>query len=158
MKNITIGGSYVYLTTQIKNDKNLVFTGMWKINFIPNFFLEIPQGYCKLFKPSCRNLDAYQHGKNQILSHSLLSWNNAKLCTRNRFHPSLIPWFIAKSLLTWYFRCFGHEWSYPSKLIVSTCRKFWYLSAWKKKSTLYLTSILKYYKNNENFLFWINWA
>ena len=63
------------------------------------------------------------------------------ICTKNQFYPSFIPWDIAKSLQTWYFGYFGHEWPCPSKLIVSTCRKFWYLSAWKNQ--LY-TSLLSW--------------
>ena len=39
---------------------------------------------------------------------------------------------IGKSLQTWHFGYIGHEWPSPSKLIVSACRKFWYLSTWKE--------------------------
>ena len=52
------------------------------------------------------------------------------------------------------FRYFGNEWSYPTKLTVSTCRKVWCSSA-SRKSTSCLRSFLRYFKDNANMSCWV---
>ena len=52
---------------------------------------------------------------------------------KNQFHPWIISWDNAKILQTFHFESFEHDWPCPPKLMVSTCRKIWCLSAWQKK-------------------------
>ena len=55
---------------------------------------------------------------------------------KNQFHPWIISWDNAKILQTFHFESFEHDWPCPPKLMVSTCRKIWCLSAWQKKKII----------------------
>lgn len=78
------------------------------------------------------------------------------ICIKNQPHPWL-SWHIAKILQTWYFGYFGQDWPCPPKLIVSTCRKIWCLSACIKSSST-LPSFLRSCKDTANLLFWVLWT
>ena len=62
-----------------------------------------------------------------------------------------------KDFANFLFGYFQHDWPYPPKLIASTCRKVWCLSACKK-STLSLLYFLRYCKDLVKLLFWVVWA
>ena len=76
---------------------------------------------------------------------------------KNQLHPFLPFGDIAKILQTCCFGYFGHAWLWPIKTILSACWKLW-CQCLCKKSCLYLTSFLKYYKDIANLLFRVLWA
>ena len=140
------------LATPVKKDsinllKTLMFPCMQKINCIPNFVLEISQRYYKFFWvlktglakhiKTIKNLDLYQHAKNQL-------------------HHLLLFWDIAKILHSCYFEYFRHAWLHESDMIVPTFWIFWSLSL--QKSTFSLTSFSRYCKDFGNLLFQVLWA
>ena len=76
---------------------------------------------------------------------------------KNKLHPSLLCWNIAKILQTCYFGCFGYVWLRPVKRTLPACRKLWCLYSCKKWY-LSLTSFLEYFNDIANLLFWVLWA
>ena len=124
------------LTTPVKKDsinllKTLMFPCMQKINFIPNFILQISKRYFKLFwvletglakhiktirKVLAENLDVYHHAKNQL-------------------HCLLLSSDIAKIFYSCYFDYFRHDWLHPSDMTVPT---LWILWSDLCKNQLYL--------------------
>ena len=145
------------LATPVKKDsinllKILMFPCMQKINCISNFALEISERYkffwiletglakyiktIKKVVSTCRNLDVYQHAKNQL-------------------HFSLLSSEILEILHSCYFEYFQDAWLHPSDVAVPTFWILWSLSL--KKSTLSLTSFLRYCKDFVNLLFRVLW-
>ena len=55
------------------------------------------------------------------------------------------------------FGYFGHDWTCPQKLTVSTCRKVWLLSSCKKSNFAFI-SFLKYSWDIASLLFWVLWT
>ena len=134
------------LTMPVKNDginlwKTLMFTSIQKIDFIPNFFLEISPRYCKrisllrawLAKSTCRKRWCLSVWKNQ-LHHVLFSWAIANIQPDPLFCFPLMAKRcagneISKILQNFCFEYFRHALPFPSDMIVSPCTKPWCLSA-----------------------------
>ena len=100
-------------------------------------FLRYHKDIANLSNYLVENFDAHQHTQNQLLSHSVLSWDNVKV------------------LHTCYFEYFMHVWSYLANMIVLivemvdvSLHKEWILS---------LTCSLKYCKEWGNLIFWVLW-
>ena len=139
------------LARPVKNNsinlwKTLMLSCMQKLNFIPNFFTEMSQKYCKLAwvlwacmaKPFKKK---YQIAENFDVYHN----------TKSPIHRLILSWDIIKILHNCYFEYIMHAW--PCS--VSTCRK---LSLSGQKTTSSLPSFLRYYKDFANLLFWVLWA
>ena len=110
------------LVSLIKNDsltlwKTFIFTCMQKINFIPNFFPEILQRYCKFVWLLCLvalvTLAGQSHQKNSIKFLMFKSMQKS-------IHHSLLSCDIAKILHICYFEYFMRAWPHASIMIVST--------------------------------------
>ena len=119
--------------------KHLMFICRQKmINFILNVFLEIWQRYCKLFILCILGMPGYTHWKWHIhlIENFCLSAGKTSTSSTTFF------WSHCKDKPFSYFGYLKHVWLCPPKMIVSTCRKLWGLSACQKY-TWWFTSFLK---------------
>ena len=74
----------------------------------------LDQTYDKRWSQFLENYDTYQYAKNNFITYLFLE------------------------ILHTYFEYFRFAWSHPSNMIVSTCRKLWFLSAPKSNFILHL--------------------
>ena len=141
----------------------------------------------KIIVSICKQLHAFLHAKNQFHHSLLFSYiANSKLVilgnlgmpghthlkwwyqfeeifdvylkAKNQVHSSRLPWDIARILQICYFGYFGNAWPSPIKNHSTNLWETFMLICMQKKSTLSLTSFLRYCKEIANLLFWVIWA
>ena len=118
-----------------------------RISFIPHLFPEILQRVCKL--DILGTLDMSDHCPSKLIVSTcrkfwyLSAW-------KNQLYTSLLSWKFAKIIQISHFGYTGHNaWLWPLKMKVLASRKLWCLFSCKK-SNLFLTSFLKFCKDNAN--------